>query len=140
MPLRAPKIYGFIFGFQRLVWCPKWTPASSNCFIEISPTLFSFSFDLPFRHFHHRTVDGTAMGDRKGCEMLLVSRGLLSGYSHVATPESKKSVKGCDILAFLTEFGGRRKIVGKTGKLTGSWTRETLCSSWFHAFCQARIP
>src|SRR6476620_562743 len=21
---------GFIFGFQRVVWCPKWTPASSN--------------------------------------------------------------------------------------------------------------
>src|SRR5438270_2347339 len=30
MPLRAPKMYGFIFGFQRLVWWPKWTPASSN--------------------------------------------------------------------------------------------------------------
>jgi hypothetical protein len=28
--------------------------------------LFSFSFDLPFRHFHHRTVDGTAMGIGKG--------------------------------------------------------------------------
>jgi len=26
MPLRAVKMYGFIFGFQRLVWCPKWTP------------------------------------------------------------------------------------------------------------------
>src|SRR3954470_24557169 len=23
---------GFIFGFQRLVWCPKWTPASSKSF------------------------------------------------------------------------------------------------------------
>src|SRR5882762_6507714 len=30
MPLRAPKMYGFIFGFQRLVWWPKWTPASSS--------------------------------------------------------------------------------------------------------------
>src|SRR6266404_6303967 len=30
MPFRAPKMYGFIFGFQRLVWWPKWTPASSN--------------------------------------------------------------------------------------------------------------
>src|SRR5918911_1211296 len=30
MPFRAPKMYGFIFGFQRLVWCPKWTPASSS--------------------------------------------------------------------------------------------------------------
>ena len=30
MPLRAPKMNGFIFGFQRLVWWPKWTPASSS--------------------------------------------------------------------------------------------------------------
>ena len=28
MPLRAPKMKLFIFGFQRLVWWPKWTPAS----------------------------------------------------------------------------------------------------------------
>src|SRR6187549_1078032 len=28
MPLRAPKMKPFIFGFQRLVWWPKWTPAS----------------------------------------------------------------------------------------------------------------
>src|SRR6266540_927997 len=100
MPLRAPKIYGFIFGFQRLVWCPKWTPASSNCFIEISPMLFSFSFDLPFRHFHHRTVDGTAIGIGKGCEMLLVSRGLRSGSNHVATPESKNWLKVVIFLRF----------------------------------------
>src|SRR6187200_287181 len=25
----------FIFGFQRLVWCPKWTPASSRSFNAI---------------------------------------------------------------------------------------------------------
>src|ERR1700716_3808061 len=36
MPLRSPKIYSFIFGFQRLVWCPKWTPASSNSFIDMA--------------------------------------------------------------------------------------------------------
>src|SRR3954467_3949842 len=34
MPERAPKMYGFIFGFQRLVWCPKWTPASRSDFME----------------------------------------------------------------------------------------------------------
>src|SRR5262245_15798260 len=32
MPLRAPKMYSFIFGFQRRVWCPKWAPASSSSF------------------------------------------------------------------------------------------------------------
>src|SRR5256885_16067514 len=30
MPFRAPKMYGFIFGFHRLVWWPKCTPASSS--------------------------------------------------------------------------------------------------------------
>ena len=29
MPLRSPKMNRFIFGFQRRVWCPKCTPASS---------------------------------------------------------------------------------------------------------------
>src|SRR5882672_5643899 len=33
MPLRSPKMYFCIFGFQRLVWCPKWTPASSSSFM-----------------------------------------------------------------------------------------------------------
>src|SRR5690554_1799062 len=27
-------MYGFIFGFQRRVWCPKCTPASKSCFME----------------------------------------------------------------------------------------------------------
>src|SRR5690349_7548451 len=40
MPLRAPKMYGFIFGFHRLVWCPKWTPASSRFFIVTSVIRF----------------------------------------------------------------------------------------------------
>src|SRR5213082_1807734 len=33
MPLRSPKMYSFIFGFQRLVWWPKCTPASRSSFI-----------------------------------------------------------------------------------------------------------
>src|SRR5262247_3262298 len=33
MPLRSPKMYFCILGFQRLVWWPKCTPASSNSFI-----------------------------------------------------------------------------------------------------------
>ena len=31
MPLRSPKMNRFILGFQRRVWCPKCTPASSIC-------------------------------------------------------------------------------------------------------------
>src|SRR5207237_1348482 len=30
------KIYGFILGFQRFVWCPKCTPASSSDFMLTS--------------------------------------------------------------------------------------------------------
>src|SRR4051794_32767385 len=30
MALRFSKMNGFIFGFQRFVWWPKWTPASSS--------------------------------------------------------------------------------------------------------------
>src|SRR5215510_4051874 len=40
MPFRSPKMYFAIFGFHRLVWWPKWTPASSSSFIviwDISP-------------------------------------------------------------------------------------------------------
>src|SRR5579862_3307657 len=36
MPFRSPKMYSFIFGFQRRVWWPKWTPASRSSFIVIS--------------------------------------------------------------------------------------------------------
>jgi hypothetical protein len=38
-------MYGFILGFQRFVWCPKWTPASSNCLMvkfDIDPPGFIF--------------------------------------------------------------------------------------------------
>src|SRR5450631_694395 len=31
---RSPKMNGAIFGFQKRVWCPKWTPASSICRID----------------------------------------------------------------------------------------------------------
>ena len=30
MPFFSVKMNLLIFGFQRRVWCPKWTPASSN--------------------------------------------------------------------------------------------------------------
>src|SRR6516225_12361267 len=42
MPLRASKMKGFILGFHRLVWCPKWTPASNNSFTPILITSFPF--------------------------------------------------------------------------------------------------
>src|SRR5215831_19373544 len=38
MPFRSMKMNFFICGFQRRVWCPKWTPASSRSFMPISAT------------------------------------------------------------------------------------------------------
>src|SRR5438876_867131 len=36
MPFRSPKMYSFIFGFQRFVWWPKCTPASRRSFIAVA--------------------------------------------------------------------------------------------------------
>src|SRR4029450_9192021 len=50
MPLRSPKMYFCIFGFQRLVWWPKCTPASSNSFmvrVAMRPLSFPSSFGWP---------------------------------------------------------------------------------------------
>src|SRR6187551_3174051 len=44
-PLRSPKIYGFILGFQRWVWWPKCAPASSNCCMVT--TVVAIVFLLP---------------------------------------------------------------------------------------------
>src|SRR3982751_1492753 len=86
MPLRAPKMYGFIFGFQRLVWCPKWTPASSSwrmvmpcagciaCCMpaggdSVGAAVWTFSdivFLLHLRHAHGRP-QGEPCPDREVC-------------------------------------------------------------------------
>src|SRR3990172_6211228 len=52
MPLRSPKMYLAILGFHRLVWWPKWTPASSSSFIviwDIPPPRLGFRFRAPGR-------------------------------------------------------------------------------------------
>src|SRR5947209_19383928 len=46
MPLRSPKMYSFIFGFQRRTWWPKWTPASKSSFIVTDTKLSSPSREL----------------------------------------------------------------------------------------------
>ena len=42
MPPRSSKMKRFIFGFQRRVWWPKCTPASSSSFMETTATLRPF--------------------------------------------------------------------------------------------------
>ena len=43
MPPRSPKMNRFIFGFQRRVWWPKWTPASSSSRMLTTDTSDPFS-------------------------------------------------------------------------------------------------
>jgi hypothetical protein len=42
-------------GFQRLVWCPKCTPASSNCYIEITDMLY-LRFFRKYKPIHSRPM------------------------------------------------------------------------------------
>src|SRR5439155_18868240 len=60
MPPRSVKMKRFIFGFQRRVWWPKWTPASSNCFIVTTATL------TPFPSVRRTAGRGTAGGGDRG--------------------------------------------------------------------------
>src|SRR3990172_3223711 len=49
MPLRSPKMYFCILGFQRLVWWPKCTPASSSSFMVSAAISVSSSVGLRSR-------------------------------------------------------------------------------------------
>src|SRR5258708_28822766 len=51
MPLRSVKINRFILGFQRRVWCPKWVPLSSSCFMVTTAMVMpSFHVSVVARH------------------------------------------------------------------------------------------
>src|SRR3989304_1056711 len=57
MPLRSPKMYFAILGFHRLVWWPKWTPASRSSFIviwDIPPPCLGFPPRAPGRPLDQR--------------------------------------------------------------------------------------
>src|SRR5262245_31941645 len=59
MPFRSTKMNRFIFGFQRRVWCPKWTPASSRSFMVMLgtsylPGLWSSTQPLSWTHLSAR--------------------------------------------------------------------------------------
>src|SRR5690242_15840714 len=58
MPLRTPNKYACIRGFQRRVWCPKWTPASSNW--RMVKDGIAMGEQLLFRLSHRGTAPGVA--------------------------------------------------------------------------------
>src|SRR4029453_14769412 len=55
MPFRSPKMYFAIFGFQRLVWWPKWTPASRSSFMVICAIARYLPVGLPPRSLRPRS-------------------------------------------------------------------------------------
>src|SRR3954453_1199592 len=65
MPLRSVKMNRFIFGFQRRVWCPKWTPLSSSCFMLTTAMPCSPSVLRAARRPRSSVVAGPG-GDRPG--------------------------------------------------------------------------
>ena len=66
IPLRSAKMNGRILGFQRRVWWPKWTPASSSCRIEtdgtVSDLLFGSFLRGPRRRGPVLAADGSGAG------------------------------------------------------------------------------
>src|SRR5262249_16053186 len=66
MPFLSPKIYSFIFGFHRLTWWPKCTPASSSSFIvtvaNVPPNQIWFLYSpalVPLERFLHPRIAQT---------------------------------------------------------------------------------
>src|SRR5581483_9304171 len=59
MPPRSVKMKRFIFGFQRRVWWPKWTPASSSSFMETT------GMESPFLGFGCRSPATVRWGPRR---------------------------------------------------------------------------
>src|SRR5437660_598339 len=90
MPLRSPKMYFCIFGFHRLVWWPKCTPASSSSFI-VNAAMTPPSVCL-------RRATGRAAPDRKRAACVMVNyvvylpliRTYSSPRSHVQTRSSPR--------------------------------------------------
>ena len=64
IPLRSAKMNGRILGFQRRVWWPKWTPASSSCRIETDGTVSDLLFGSFLRGPRRREPGPTRVGCR----------------------------------------------------------------------------
>ena len=91
MPPRSPKMKRFIFGFQRRVWCPKWTPASSSCFMVTTATMGS----LPVVRCASRCA-GAGPGAPKG------DRGMARVQGVVWDPDRRSPGRGSMLAAVLS--------------------------------------
>ena len=88
IPFRSVKMKPLILGFHRRVWCPKWTPASSNSFSSTccmsEPDLrlplgeleaFPGARVSVFLPFHHARIAGEKPVTPQRGTVLLVSEG-----------------------------------------------------------------
>ena len=87
MPLRSVKMYGFILGFQRLVWCPKCTPASNSAFMLISVVPLGASL----------SARGSRWGCGWGCVGASTAWGAAFTCSTVASPSSSEAAGSINV-------------------------------------------
>src|SRR5438128_11872465 len=88
MPPRSVKMKRRILGFQRRVWWPKWTPASSRSRMETTGMVLAFGFGL---RVCRRGADGT--GTRAGTRR----PGWSTGSSGLRAPDSLAGAPQCGL-------------------------------------------
>src|ERR1700682_1639581 len=96
MPLRSPKMYFCILGFQRLVWWPKCTPASSNSFmVSAAISLSSFGWP-PITSGRARFAPALS---RKFIQLSPPRVGPLTGLGHVSARAAfrHRSSRSCEL-------------------------------------------
>src|SRR5579862_1594101 len=114
MPPRSVKMNRFIFGFQRRVWWPKWTPASSNSFMEttgIASPFLGFGWDRLRRRLGGTGTKAGHRPRRSSAGSRVGKRSHPSGYG---SPAEAVEVGG--------ELGRKRRI--HLDGLTGERVRE----------------
>src|SRR5581483_6144497 len=74
MPSRSPKMKRRILGFQRRVWWPKCTPASSSSLIPIWATAYNSLFCV-WLDFRPPAISQTSRGARQGAILTGGDRG-----------------------------------------------------------------
>src|SRR5689334_25057346 len=89
------KMNFFMRGFQRRVWCPKWTPASSRSFIVVSATNPPVGVsNPPHLRFRSRSGPVVAVATRPGhpgasegaCVVLLLPLAELEALARARLP------------------------------------------------------
>ena len=98
MPLRSPKMYSFIFGFQRRTWCPKWTPASSSSFIVTETKLSSPSRELVMYSPRHHALFTVGPPTRAATMVLRISNFELRISEFVLRLNSQSEIRNSQLI------------------------------------------